>query len=114
MEYTWKITGLKTASNGTTSDAVVQTHWQKIGTDENGNIGTFSGATPFEISKVSPENFVEFKDLTEEMVLNWIKSIVVDGYEEHVNKQIQKDIDDKTIVVKDTPMPWAPVKTEEE
>ena len=47
ITYTWKVTSLKTKNEGSNQNAVVQTYWQKIGTDENGNEAVFSGATPF-------------------------------------------------------------------
>src|SRR6056300_229666 len=100
MQYTWEVTGLKTTTDG----GVVQTYWKKIGTDENGNTGTFSGATPFDVDPTDP-NYIPFDNLTEADVLGWIQAVVVDGYEEHVNGQIQKQIDQQTIV--EAAMPWA-------
>jgi hypothetical protein len=115
LTYTWKVTGIKTrdevnAEGETLQNAVVQTYWQKIGTDAEGNEGTFSGATPFTAKDVPSGEFVPLADLTEETVIGWIQSIVVGGYEEHVNGMIQKQIDDKTIT--DAKLPWAPEEPE--
>ena len=118
VTYTWEVTSLKT-KNETLGDGVVlpnaicQTYWKKIGTDEDGNEGTFSGATPFSAANLTEENFQQFDVLTEEIVLGWIQAIVVDGYEEHVNGQIQKQIDEKVTPITDTAMPWAPEETED-
>jgi hypothetical protein len=106
MEYTWEITGLKNNAD----QSVVQTYWKKTGTDTDGNVGTFSGATPFENADPSAEGYIPFADLTEADVLGWIQAVVVDGYEEHVNGQIQKQIDQAVVV--DAAMPWAPVEEE--
>jgi len=106
MEYTWKITNIKTADTADVADAIVQTYWTKTGTDENGNEGTFTGATPFALATVNPDTFVPLSSLTEETVLSWIQGVVVNDYEEHVNGQIQKQIDLK--IVKEVKMPWAP------
>jgi len=106
MEYTWKITGMKTVDANDVKDAVVQTYWTKTGVDKEGNEGTFTGATPFTPASINTENFIPFEKLTEEIVLGWIKAVVVGSYEEHVNAQIQKQIDLK--VVKEATMPWAP------
>jgi hypothetical protein len=117
VTYTWEVTSLKT-KNETLGDGVVlpnaicQTYWKKIGTDEDGNEGTFSGATPFSAENLTEENFQQFDVLTEEIVLGWIQAIVVDGYEEHVNGQIQKQIDEKVTPITDTAMPWAREETE--
>lgn len=110
VTYTWEVTGLKTTTVANTSDVVVQTYWKKKGTDESGNVGEFSGATPFSANSM-PANttFVPFADLTEADVLSWIKAVVVGNYEEHVNGQIQKQIDDKKNPVVENVLPWAPV-----
>lgn len=117
VTYTWEVTSLKT-KNETLGDGVVlpnaicQTYWKKIGTDELGNEGSFSGATPFSADNLTEENFLQFDVLTEEIVLGWIQAIVVDGYEEHVNGQIQKQIDEQVTPITETAMPWAPEETE--
>jgi len=112
ITYTWKITGLKVQDsvvNGVTyPKAICQTYWQKTGTDENGNEGTFSGATPFTIDPTDDSGpFIPFEELTEENVLNWIKTVVVGSYEEHVNGVIRKSIDDKISPIVDSKLPWA-------
>jgi len=117
ITYTWEITSLKT-KNETLGDGVVlpnavcQTYWKKIGTDENGNEGAFSGATPFSAANLTEENFKQFDTLTEEIVLGWIQALVIEGYEEHVNGQIQKQIDEKVTPIVESAMPWAPVVEE--
>jgi hypothetical protein len=102
LTYTWSITGMKTNEN----DAVVQTYWKKTGTDANGNVGTFSGATPFKIAE--GQDLVPLAQLTETQVLDWIKSVVTGDYETHVDSQIQKDLDRNKSIVKDIKLPWAP------
>ena len=101
MTYTWEVTGLKNESNGT----VRQTYWKKTGTDADGNSGSFAGATPFE-GDPSDDGYIAFASLTEADVLGWIQAVVVGDYEEHVNSQIQKQIDQ--LAVTDADMPWAP------
>lgn len=113
ISYTWEITGIKTRNAGDFANAVVQTYWKKIGTDEDGNTGTFSGATPFDADTIDPANFTAFDQLTEEMVLGWIKALVVGSYEEHVNAQIQKQIDESISPITDSDLPWAPKEESE-
>jgi hypothetical protein len=111
MTYTWKLTGLKKRDTGTLEGVVYQTYWKKTGTDENGNTGEFSGATPFNPATVNPNDFTPYNELTEEIVLGWIQSVVVGSYEEHVNGQIAKQIYDKTHPsqeVNDGGFPWNP------
>lgn len=111
ITYTWSLTSLKKRTIGELDDIIVQTYWQKKGTDEDGNEGTFSGATPFDPDQVDPENFTTFEELTEEQVLDWIKGVVVGGYEQHVNEQISKQIEDKKNPIVDVSsgaFPWSP------
>jgi len=110
MNYIWKLKSLKRKDSSELKNIIVQTHWEKIGTDENGNTGTFNGATPFDLSTVDPNNFVKYEDLTEEMVLGWIQSFVVDDYERHVNEQIANQIHEKVSPTTEVTggFPWQP------
>lgn len=109
ITYTWKITGLKTKDVDGKPSAVVQTYWQKTGTDENGNQGTFQGATPFTVDPTDDSGpFIPFSELTEDDVLAWIKTVVVGNYEEHVNGKIAEQIEQKIAPVTDAKLPWAP------
>lgn len=113
VTYTWEVTGIKTTTLNNTPNVVVQTYWKKIGTDENGNEGMFSGATPFSAESMpAGTTFIPFDQLTEDDVLTWIKAVVVDTYEEHVNNWIQKQIDDKKNPVVDAELPWAQANTD--
>jgi len=116
ITYTWKLTSLKKKNSGSHNGVVFQTYWQKTGTDENGNTGLFAGATPFDPTQVNPENFVAFDQLTEATVLGWIQSVQTVHYEQHINDQIQKQIDDKISVTADIvagSFPWDPSTTEQ-
>lgn len=108
ITYSWKVTGLKKTSANNLNDVVVGTQWQCIGTDEDGNTGRFSGATPFKSSDIDPDNFVDFANLTEETVLSWIQPVVNGTYWDHVSEQIQKQINQKKNPVVDVnEMPWS-------
>ncbi len=105
ITYTWEVSSLKTKAEGSNADAVIQTYWKKTGTDDDGNVGSFSGATPF--TSVDADPFVAFADLTEADVLGWIQGVVVDDYEVHVNGVIQKQIDALVTPVTEPDLPWA-------
>lgn len=109
ITYTWEITSLKVRDvSSEKQNAVVQTYWKKVGTDENGNEGSFSGATPFTVDPTDNDGpFVPFEELTEADVIAWIQSVVVGSYEDHVNQQIQKQIDEKISPITDKTLPWA-------
>lgn len=107
ITYTWAVTGMKVTQVGQESNYVVQTYWTKTGTDENGNTGTFSGATPF-APNPDQTDFVPFDQLTQATVLGWIQPLVTGSYEEHVNNQIAEQIAAKANPVTEPPLPWAP------
>ena len=114
--YEWKLTGLKKQNSTNVEDAVVGTHWKVIGTDAEGNEGSFTGATPFSISTINTGSFTPYNELTEVQVLNWIKTHVSGSnlstnYWEHINGVIQKEINDKKWVkldVSEIDLPWSP------
>ena len=110
MNYTWQLTSLKRKDTSDLQNIVVQTYWKKTGTDENGNEGSFSGATPFDLSSADPTNFTSYEDLTEEAVLGWIQSVVVGDYERHVNEKIAEQIEAivSPVVSVTGGFPWQP------
>lgn len=110
ITYTWKITGLKVQNIADNKpNAIVQVYWQKIGTDENGFEGIFSGATPFTMDPTDTSGpFIPFEELTENDVIEWIKSVVVNSYEQHVDRHIQDLIDAQRNPITDATLPWAP------
>lgn len=106
----WKITGLKKASGNNLTDVIVQTYWNVVGTDENGNEGAYSGATPFSPNNIDPNNFVAYEDLTEEVVIGWIKNAVLGSFKDFVEGQIQDQIDSFSTEpdqVNDGDFPWS-------
>jgi hypothetical protein len=114
LTYQYKVTGLKvrneTIANTTVENAVVQTYWTLTGTDENGNEGTFSGATPFTADPTDSSGpFIPFDQLTEQDVIAWISDVVETnpGYKDHINAQITKQIDEKISPITEPSLPWA-------
>lgn len=114
LTYQYKVTGLKvrneTIANTTVENAVVQTYWTLTGTDENGNEGTFSGATPFTADPTDSSGpFIPFDQLTEQDVIAWISNVVETnpGYKDHINAQITKQIDEKISPITEPSLPWA-------
>lgn len=102
INYTWKIISMKVKNIDDLEDVVIQTYWEKKGIDEEGNEGIFSGATPLTISS-NTSNFIDYKDLTQDVVLSWIIPIVDNN---HVDKQIMKRIESKKNVIKEPSLPW--------
>jgi hypothetical protein len=63
---------MKVTMVGTEADYVVQTYWTKTGTDENGNTGVFSGATPLDPNP-DQVDFIPYDQLTNDIVVGWIQ-----------------------------------------
>ena len=109
LTYTWKLKSLKKTDADGMSGVIVGTQWECTGTDEDGFSGTFNGATPFKLSEVDAENFTPYEQLTQEQILSWIEGVVVGAYKDHVDGQIQKQIDAvkfPVTEVSDGTFPW--------
>jgi len=115
LTYEWKLTGLRKQNTENVNDAIVGTSWKLTGTDEDGYSGTFNGATPFNINTINTSSFVPYSELTEEMVIGWIKNYVSGSaptnYMDHINGMINKEIQSNKwtkIEVSETDLPWSP------
>jgi hypothetical protein len=110
MNYTWKLLSLKKRNTEDLNDVIIQTTWQKIGTDENGNTGSFPGTSEFQLDTVDPDNFISYENLTEEIVVGWIQSSIPEGYEAHADNVISNQIDEKAsrIIQVNSGFPWDP------
>lgn len=111
LTYTWALSSLKKVDTSDLAGVIVQTHWTCTGTDEDGDSGTFNGATPFDPQEVGLEDFVAYEDLTEEQVLAWVQEVVVGPYKDHVDGQIMKQIQLLKTPVEEVPegqFPWSP------
>lgn len=102
IEYSWKITGMKVRDINDLENVVIQTYWEKKGVDEDGNEGIFNGATPLKLSS-NTDNFVNYSDLTQDIVLSWIIPIVDST---HVDQQILKQIENKKTPILELDLPW--------
>jgi hypothetical protein len=112
--YEWSVTGIKKATSDDISDAIIGTQWKVICTDDDGNTGEFSGATPFDLNTIDTENFTEYQNLTETQVLNWIKNTVSGSsstnYWSHIQGQLDKQINRTKlshVVVNSVDLPWS-------
>ena len=116
LTYEWELTGLRKQNADNLSDVIVGTQWKVTGTDEDGNKGTFNGATPFKMSDVDVNNFTEYSQLTQEQVLGWIKEVVSGSnsstnYWTHINGRILEQVNItkyNRVEVSTTDFPWSP------
>ena len=115
LTYNWTLTSLKKQNTNELSNVIVGTQWKLVGTDEDGNSGIFNGATPFELRDLNGDGFVDYRDFTEDLVLGWIKNQVsgstAANYMNHINQQIQRQIDHTKYAnmdVNERDLPWSP------
>lgn len=108
INYTWSIKSIKSKKNENGEEIVSEIYWVKTGKDSKGVSGSFEGvvsADKIPVPEGSETKFIPYKKLKESDVLEWVKT-VVGSYEDHVDKTIQKQIDEQNNVLIDTPLPW--------
>lgn len=110
-DLVWKIEGIKTkniisTSGNTLYNAVAQTHWKVSYTDEHGCKVEFQGATPLDISEMTDDEFITIEQLTEELVISWIKS-EVDNID-HVIERLEYDLEQESHTnMEFSDLPWS-------
>ena len=107
ITYSWQVTNMNTKNAGDLENAVIQIYWLKTGVDKDGIEGYCQGETTFNTANISPEEFVPYEDLTEEIVLGWIQNTINEAYHAGIDEQIQSMIDDKKNPIMSPGLPWA-------
>lgn len=87
-------------------DGMVYTAYWVVSKTEGGASGAMNGSISFPAKDPSDPNFIPYDDLTEEQVVNWVKTEMggnqVAAYEAAVQAQIDKQINPKTA----SGVPW--------
>tara|TARA_B100000035_G_C21015956_1_gene561830 strand:- start:28 stop:393 length:366 start_codon:yes stop_codon:yes gene_type:complete len=112
MNYKFSVTGLRREDHNEFKDVVTHLQWRLVGTDSDELEGTFCGATPIEdLSQLDVLTFVEFSELKEETIIEWIEAMLGHNpsYKEHILEQIAKEIEDKRLrtTTNAYDLPWA-------
>jgi hypothetical protein len=108
MKYNWKIKEIVKKDLSNKENVIYKVFWEKIGTDENGNVGKAQGSTLFNTDKVNYNEFVEYDNLTEELVLGWILDTISESYDKRLNKKISNRIEQiKNPSTKVSEFPWS-------
>lgn len=100
MQIDWTIAQLE---RQTETGGVITAHWRVSAEDEGFTAGSYgsAGFTP----DPEDENFIPFKDLTEEVVLNWLwiqEDFDKEAIEEGLTRQIQEQKEPQTV----SGLPW--------
>ena len=108
MKYDWKIKEIVKKDFSNKENVIYKVFWEKIGTDENGNVGKAQGSTLFNADKLNYNEFVEYDNLTEELVLGWILDTITESYDKRLNKKILNRIEQiKNPSTKVSEFPWS-------
>jgi hypothetical protein len=92
---------------GDLQNVVTRVRYNYVGVDENGNEGTFNGATP--MPAPNAEGYKPFEELTAEDIVSWLETTADKVHmQERITKQIEAQINPKYEPV---PSPWAPTTT---
>ena len=95
---TWSINTLERL----TSDGYVYTaHYRVDGADDSYKAGAY-GSQPFE----RPETLIPFADLTEDIVIGWVKDTLGAEKVASIEAAIQSQIDEQRTPSKATGTPW--------
>jgi hypothetical protein len=90
---------------GDLQNVVTRVRYNYVGVDEEGNKGTFAGATPMPTPE-DTENFKPFAELQPEDVVAWLEATADTP---HMKERITKEIEAKLAPkYEPVPSPWAP------
>ena len=96
-DLTFKIKNIKVKDvvdedGNTLENAVFQTYWTVIGTNENGETEEQPGALPLSTVNANAATFTAFGDLTEEDVVGWIEAYYADNpdFLQNIHKEMDR------------------------
>jgi hypothetical protein len=107
INYTWKVTELYTQTIEGKEDYVVLAHCETIGVD-----GEYTASVPNVIQFSTEEvgTFIPYADLTEELIVGWIKEVLTEdgvlAIEESIANQINAE-KNPPVTPEITPLPWS-------
>lgn len=101
-EFNWRIAQLER----NTSDGVVFTaHYTIDARDEAYSTGAYGSIG---LEQPDPEDIIPFDDLTEELILGWVKEkLGGDEKVEEIEAALQSQLDEKHAPTKAAGLPWA-------
>ena len=105
--YTWKVTQLYTQTIEGNEDYVVIANCETIGVD-----GDYTASVPnvIQFSTEEVTNFIPYADLTEELIVGWIKEVLTEEGVLAIEESIANQIDTEKnppVSPEITPLPWS-------
>lgn len=104
--YTWKIHSLTKRTINSIDSAIFTVVWEKFGISDDGYSGSVKTSSNFDINNIDVNSFIPYEELTEEILINWIKSSI---NEDSINNAIDVEIEKARshwIQVESGQFPW--------
>lgn len=96
--FTWAIANLERE----TADGFVYTAHYTVNAED----GTYSAGAYGSLGLERPDNLIPFDDLTEEMVVGWVKEKLGDEKVAEIEAALQAQLDEKHAPTKAAGVPW--------
>lgn len=110
--YKWNINSISKKTINGIDDVVFKVVFEKFGIDSDGFSGKFKTSIELNTENVSLENFILYENLTQEIIINWIKFMTD---EDIINQYIENEIKrskNKEVQIEDGYFPWQIKKME--
>jgi hypothetical protein len=107
-KYTWTITNLYTQTIEGNSDYVVTAIYDVVGVDKKYTASLTSNTAQFSTADVT--TFIPYADLTQAIVINWVKESLGENGIISIEACIQGQIDSQInppVSPENTPLPWS-------
>jgi hypothetical protein len=107
-QYTWTVTNLYTQTIDGKEDYVVTAIYDVVGVDGEYTASMTSNTAQFSTEDVT--EFTPYADLTEEIVINWVKESLGENGIISIEACIQGQIDSEInppVSPENTPLPWS-------
>jgi hypothetical protein len=101
MEIKYSIRQLQ---RNTSDGGVIDAHWQAVAIEDKYNASTY-GCVSFEPDS-SDNNFIPFEDLTEEVVIQWVKDKLGEEYITTLEQGLAAQIEDQKAPKVASGLPW--------
>lgn len=90
ITYTWEVVSIQRGYKKDSTYTIFRIHWTCTGTDEVGHTGIFFGNTEFVTPH--PVATIPYEELTNEIVIEWVKAKVSMSYKQIMEKKIEEQI----------------------
>jgi hypothetical protein len=79
--YTWSVTDIETKNTESLNDVIMFVSWRITATADNGNSVYYEDKFPFDPLDIDSDNFISLSEVTEEIIIEWLKARIYSTYE---------------------------------